>query len=109
MPHNIQSVKVLLNVTNYLSHDMRQLKKRPMFRKESIDEAIKRGYNYHPEYWESILEDNAMHSPVERFEVLEYWGMIPRDIAEENGMEIPKDFDDRMSSKLTFGFVTIKS
>lgn len=77
------------------AHQMRELKKRPMFRPLSIDEALKRSYNYTPEHWESILEDGASTaSPIERYEVLEYWGMISRDVAIESGLEIPTELED---------------
>jgi hypothetical protein len=76
-------------------HDLRQLRKRPMFRKDSIDEAIRRGYNYQPEDWETILEDNTSANIIERYEVLEYWGTISRDIAEENGLVVPESKLDK--------------
>lgn len=73
---------------------LKLLKRRPHFRKDSIDIAIAYGPNYHPEYWESILEDSNTTGTIERFEVLEYWGMIDRETAEENDLEIPKELDD---------------
>lgn len=74
---------------------MRGLKKRPMFREESIEEAIALGPDYTPEYWENVLDDTAVRSNSERFEVLEFWGYMDRDIAEEAGIEIPEQYDDQ--------------
>jgi hypothetical protein len=75
---------------------MRALKRRPFFRDESIELAIEYGTNYTPEYWEEALEDNQTHnSAINRYEVLEYWGIIDAELAEEADLEIPEEFEDR--------------
>jgi len=71
---------------------LRALKRRPMFREESIEEAISLGPNYQSEYWETILEDNSARSETERYEVLEFWGVIDAELADEAGIEIPDEF-----------------
>jgi hypothetical protein len=75
---------------------MRQLKKRPYFRSQSIEAAIKDGANYNEEYWELFLDDNKMRTGngVDRFEVLEYWGTIDRETAEMEGLEIPEELEE---------------
>jgi len=70
---------------------MRALKKRPYFREEAIEEAIEIGSNYVGEYWEETLEDNNNSSSVDRFEVLEFWGTVDAEIAEEADLDIPED------------------
>lgn len=77
--------------------DLRALKKRPFFRGDSIDAAIEDGAEYTPEYWESEIEDNSqIEGEIDRFEVLEFWGMIDKKIAKENlDFDIPKQFKDR--------------
>ena len=75
---------------------LRQLKKRPHFREESIELAIEIGEDYDKEYWESALEDNSsVGGDVDRFKVLEYWGVIDSEIAEEAEIDIPKEYQDR--------------
>lgn len=74
---------------------LRALKRRPMFRPESIEEAVALGPNYTPEYWETILEDTSTKGSSERYEVLEFWGYIDAEIAEEAGIEIPSEFSDK--------------
>ena len=69
---------------------MRNLKKRPHFRSESIELAIELGATYTRESWEDTLEDNANTNSIDRFEVLEFWGIIDKEIAEEADIEIPK-------------------
>ena len=76
---------------------LRNLKKRPYFRSQVIDEAISLGENYDKKYWEDDLSDYAPEHGIDRFEVLEYWGMVDTAMLEENGVEIPnelKEFDE---------------
>lgn len=73
---------------------MRSLKKRPMFRLESIEKAIEEGANYHDEYWETEVSDNTMHGTIDRYEVLEFWGIIDKELAEEADLDLPPEADD---------------
>jgi hypothetical protein len=73
---------------------LRGLKKRPYFRGNVIDEVIASGESYDKKYWEEDLSDYATDYGVERFEVLEYWGMCDVDMLEENGAEIPKELKE---------------
>jgi len=75
--------------------ELRSLKNRPHFREESIELAIDYGANYTQEYWEPALEDNQPHGDINRYEVLEYWGMMDADSIEEADIEIPEKFLDR--------------
>ena len=70
---------------------LRSLKKRPYFRASVIDEAIEQGESYDKKSWEDDLSDYAPEHGIERFEVLEYWGMCDISMLEENGVDIPKD------------------
>ena len=74
---------------------LRTLKKRPHFREESIEIALEYGSNYTREYWEDALEDDSTHSDMDRFEVLEYWGILDTELAELADIEIPKSLKDR--------------
>ena len=70
---------------------LRQLKKRPYFRANVIDEAIKYGENYVKKYWEDDLSDYAPEHGVDRFEVLEYWGTVDTAMLDEQNVDIPKE------------------
>jgi len=74
---------------------LRALKRRPFFRSESIEMAIDGGPNYIAEYWEDILEDNKATDTIERWEVLEYWGIIDAELAEQAELEIPSELEDK--------------
>ena len=72
---------------------LRALNKRPYFRKEEIDLAFKWGPNYIKEDWEQVMEDDANDSRSERWEVLEFWGNIDREILEDHDVDIPDDLE----------------
>ncbi len=74
---------------------MRGLKKRPHFRDESIELAIEYGPSYTRAYWEDALEDNASSDQIDRYEVLEYWGVIDAELAEEADLDIPDEYEDQ--------------
>ena len=76
---------------------LRSLKRRPHFRDNVIEEAIDIGENYTKESWEDDLADYAPEHGVERYQVLEYWGMCDTSMLEEQEVEIPeelRDFDE---------------
>jgi hypothetical protein len=74
---------------------LRNLKKRPYFREESIELAIEYGANYVQEDWELTIADNVNQDFVDRFEVLEFWGVIDTELAEEAELEIPEALKDK--------------
>ena len=73
---------------------LRDLKKRPFFRKDVIESVVDHGENYTKKYWEDDLVDYQLDSGVERFEVLEYWGVMDMDTIEEYEIEIPEELED---------------
>ena len=79
---------------------LKELKKRPSFRKNSIDEAIARGSNYTPEYWEDHIKDSGHNGEIDRYEVLEYWGSVDPKIAEDNDFQIADELKDKDSIQI---------
>lgn len=75
--------------------ELRNLKSRPYFRSEVIEKVIAHGPNYRNEDWEQEITARNTTRPDERWEVLEYWGVIDRHIAEEAEMTIPSEYEDR--------------
>ena len=72
---------------------VRALKKRPFFRGNVIEEVIDMGEGYVKKYWEDDLRDYTTDHDIERFEVLEYWGVIDKEILESADIDIPEEFD----------------
>jgi hypothetical protein len=73
---------------------LRQLKNRPYFRKNVIDDIIAGGEGYSKKYWEDTIKDYSLNYGVDRFEVLEYWGNVDVDMLIENEVDIPKELED---------------
>jgi len=71
--------------------NMRELKDLPFFRDEAIERSINAGPNYVNEYWEDVLDDTNFNDTINRWEVLEYWGVIDSESAEEAGLELTKE------------------
>ena len=73
---------------------MRDLKKRPFFRGEEIERCLEMGPNYQNEYWEDVLDDSEVRDSINRWEVLEYWGVIDTEDAQDAGLEVPRELRD---------------
>ncbi len=78
---------------------LRNLRTRPFFREEAIREAIDIGQNYNIKWWESSLldsqdEESSRGYDTYRYEALEYWGVMDRELVEESGIEIPEEYED---------------
>lgn len=73
---------------------LRQLKRRPFFRANAIDTAVKLGESYTKEYWESEMEDDSARDKAERYEVLEFWGYVDIDVLKDYGIKIPSELAD---------------
>jgi hypothetical protein len=92
---NMSECEYMVERHKYNRTQLRALKRRPYFREESIETAIEMGPNYVSEYWESVLEDNRAEASIERWEVLEYWGIIDAELAERAELEIPDQLKDK--------------
>jgi len=95
--NNMDEAQFVIERHKMSRSQMRMLKKRPYFRGQVIDDCIQMGENYDKKYWEDDLSDYAPEHGIDRFEVLEYWGMVDTEMLEEQGVEIPeelKEFDE---------------
>jgi len=75
---------------------MRALKKRTFFRDSAIDRAIEAGVSQEfDQWWEDQLNESSREGENNRYEVLEYWGSVTREMMEETLEEkLPSEFDD---------------
>lgn len=76
---------------------VRNLQKQPLFDKEAINATLKDGPNYVKESYENILknaEEGSGKDQSDRYEVLEYWGVMDAKDVEEIGIKLPKDTDN---------------
>ena len=90
---NMDEVQYVIERHKLSRAQLRALKKRPMFRGNVIEDVIDQGETYVKKYWEDDLTDYQPNQDIDRFEVLEYWGVVDRDLLEDNGVKIPKELD----------------
>jgi len=91
---NIEQSQYVVERHKMSRTELRALKRRPYFRETVIEEAIADGENYVKKYWEDDLTDYNHENYINRFEVLEYWGMIDVDMLIEQNVDIPKELED---------------
>ena len=91
--NNMDEAQFVIERHKMSRSQLRALKKRPHFRSEVIEAAIAEGENYTRESWEDDLSDYAPEHGVDRFEVLEYWGMCDTEMLLEQKVEIPKELE----------------
>ena len=92
--NNMDEAQYVIERHKMSRSQLRALKKRPYFRSSVIDEAIAIGENYDKKYWELDLADYAPDQGVDRFEVLEYWGMVDVELLLDYGVDIPAEMQD---------------
>ena len=70
---------------------LRNLINRPYFNPTAIENVLVKGPNYEDKYYEDTIreEDTAPNYNENRYEVLEYWGVLDAYFAREVGLELP--------------------
>ena len=91
--NNMDEAQFVIERHKMSRSQIRALKKRPHFRSEVIEAAIAEGEDYTRQSWEDDLSDYAPEHGVDRFEVLEYWGMCDTEMLLEQKVEIPKELE----------------
>ena len=91
--NNMDEAQYVIERHKMSRSQLRALKKRPHFRGEVIEAAIVEGENYTKESWEDDLSDYAPEHGIDRFEVLEYWGMCDTEMLADQEIDIPKELE----------------
>lgn len=91
---NVNECEFVIERHGFSRQRLRGLKTRPGFRSNVI-EYILEGLppDYMNEWFEDTLLDNQAETTSTRYEVLEYWGMIDKKIAEEFEIPIPNEME----------------
>jgi hypothetical protein len=92
--NNMDEAQFVIEKHKLSRSQLRALKRRPYFRDTVIEEAIEAGENYTKDYWEDDLSDYAPEHSIDRFEVLEYWGMCDVEMLKAENVEIPDELAD---------------
>ena len=84
---NMEEAEYVIERHKLSRSQLRALKKRPFFRGNVIEASIKQGESYVKQWWEDDLADYEQQHSIERFEVLEYWGVMDAEFAREAGLD----------------------
>jgi len=91
---NMNDAEYVIQRHSFNREQFAALAKKPLFKLDAIRECLETGPNYQTRGYESSLYDreNVQSLYKNRFEVLEYWGVITKDIAKQLNI----DFDDEL-------------
>jgi len=75
---------------------LRNLMNRPYFNGQAIEECLNKGPNYTDKYYEDTIREDASQPQYQenRYEVLEYWGVLDAKFAAEVGLDVPDDMSE---------------
>ena len=92
---NINDCEYVIQRHKMNRSQLRNLMRLPMFNPEAIREVISGGGNYTEKYFEDTIRDdqNQPYVDQERYEVLEYWGILDATTASQIGIEDAEDLD----------------
>ena len=74
--------------------ELRALARRPFFRPDAISKVCDNVPNYVDQWWEYELRDSPVNVSRRRYEVIEYWGLVDKQLIESTGLDIGMDLDD---------------
>jgi len=89
--NNMDEAEYVIERHKMSRSQLRALKRRPFFRDNSIDLAMSYGESYTKEWWEQAMEDDSQETQTERYEVLEFWGFVDREVLEDHDVDIPRE------------------
>jgi len=92
---NIDDCEYVIQRHKMNRSQLRNLMNMPMFDPEAVREVIAGGGNYQEKYFEDTIRDdeNEPYTDNERYEVLEYWGILDAAFAKELNIEGADELD----------------
>ena len=93
---NIEECEYVIHRHKLNRNQLRDLLNRPFFNKDEVLATLEDGPNYRNRSYETQIrqEDDYTQNEYDRYEVLEYWGIVDRKTLEDSQLEIPVDMDD---------------
>ncbi len=93
--NNMDEAEYVIERHKMSRSELRKLADRPYFRDNEIETAIKLGPSYIKEWWEQVMEDDTQATQTERYEVLEFWGNVDRDVVKRHNVDIPTELKNK--------------
>ena len=93
---NMEDADYVIERHNYTKTQVRDLMNRPFFRESAVRECLSMGANYEARGYESSLLDRETTDEFDknRYEILEFWGYLDKELAEQAGLDITDDMDE---------------
>lgn len=79
---------------------MRDLNNMPFFDQEALKRVLKNPPRRQKEGWEDTLIDNNILGESDRYEVLEFWGEVDAELAEQYGLDMEEYFEENSLSSV---------
>jgi hypothetical protein len=93
---NIEECEYIFHRHKINKSQLRALRKMPYFDSDAIRDCLMMGANYESRYYDSQLKDdqNDQDYGSDKYEVLEYWGIMDAEYLREANIEVPENIDD---------------
>ncbi len=93
---NIEECEYVFHRHKLNKSQLRALRKMPYFDTDAIRECLVMGANYQDKYYDAQLRDdeNDTEKTTDKYEVLEYWGIMDAEYLREAEVEVPDTIDD---------------
>ena len=93
---NIEECEYVFHRHKLNKSQLRALRKMPYFDSDAIRECLMMGANYEDKYYDTQLKDDENNSSrnAEKYEVLEYWGIMDAEYLREAEVDVPDSIDD---------------
>ena len=92
---SMEDAEWIIQRHRYNRSQLRNLKNFPYFNRDALSECLANGPNYVNKDFENEIEENIVENIAsDRYEVLEYWGTVGREIAEQMNIDISDSVDD---------------
>jgi len=93
---NIDECEYVFHRHKLNKSQLRALRKMPYFDSDAIRECLMMGANYEDKYYDTQLrdEENDQAYGSDKYEVLEYWGIMDAEYMREAGVDVPDSIDD---------------
>ena len=93
---NIEECEYVFHRHKLNKSQLRALRKMPYFDNDAIRECLMMGSNYEDRYYDSQLRDDENDKAYgsDKYEVLEYWGIMDAEYLREATIDVPDSIDD---------------
>ena len=93
---NIDECEYIFHRHKLNKSQLRALRKMPYFDTDAIRECLMMGANYEDKYYDTQLreDENDKQYGSEKYEVLEYWGIMDAEYLRQAEVDVPESIDD---------------